>query len=127
MKKAEVVILKTSPSTVLDDYSKLLHLAEYQKYISEKQDTLIKLNLSWTKYFPSCSSQPWQLEGVVKTLLADGYEKEKLLAIENKTVVTNPRKGARNNRWKSVLEKYDLSFIALPEVEWTTIYPEKFQ
>jgi len=118
MTKTKVAILKTSPSTVLDDYQKLLHLAEYQKYISQETDTLIKLNLSWTKYFPACSSQPWQVEGVVKTLLADGFEKNRLLPVENKTVVTNPQKGVRNNRWQPVLEKYGLSFTALPDVEW---------
>jgi uncharacterized protein (DUF362 family) len=118
MSKAKVTILKTSPSTVLRDYQKLLHLAEYQKYISKESDTLIKLNLSWTKYFPACSSQPWQVEGVVKTLVADGFEKDRLVPVENKTVVTNPKKGVRNNRWLPVLEKYGLSFTALPEVEW---------
>jgi len=79
---------------------------------------LLKLNLSWTKYFPSCSSQPWQLEGVVKTLVEDGYTKDKLLPVENKTVVTNPVKGAKNNRWMPVLERYNLRFIPLPDVEW---------
>ena len=118
MSTVKVTILKTSPSTVLEDYGKLLHLAEYQKYIFREQDTLIKLNLSWTKYYPACSSQPWQFEGVVKTLLADGFQKDRLFPVENKTVVTNPRKGVKNNRWLPVLEKYGLSFTALPEVEW---------
>jgi len=75
MKRAKVTILKTSPSTVLEDYRKLLHLAEYQKYVSKESDTLIKHNLSWTKYFPACSSQPWQVEGVVKALVADSEER----------------------------------------------------
>jgi len=118
MTKSKVAVLKTSPGTVLEDYQKLLHLAEYRKFISTEQDTLIKLNLSWTKYFPACSSQPWQVEGVVRTLLADGFEKKKLFPIENKTVVTNPQKGVRNNRWLPVLQKYGLSFTALPDVEW---------
>ena len=118
MKKSQVVVLKTNPETVVDDYKKLMHLAEYEKFISKENETLIKLNLSWTKYFPSCSSQPWQVEGLVKTLLDDGYSKEKLFPVENKTVVTNPVKGARNNKWTPVLEKYNLPFIPLPEVEW---------
>ena len=71
--KATVVVLKTSPETVLDDYRRLLHMAEYEGLIDKNKDTIIKLNLSWTKYFPSCSSQPWQLEGVVRTLLEDGF------------------------------------------------------
>lgn len=116
--KAKVVVLKTNPETVLEDYQRLLHLIRYQDYFTKEEEILIKLNLSWTKYFPACSSEPWQLEGLVKTLLADGYRAEKLFPVENKTVVTNPWEGARQNKWLSVLEKYGLKFIALPEVEW---------
>jgi uncharacterized protein (DUF362 family) len=118
MPGSKVVVLKTSVEKVLEDYKKLLHLLEYQKFISKEKDTLIKLNLSWTKYFPSCSSQPWQLEGVVRTLKEDGFRKEKLFPVENKTVVTDPTKGAVNNRWMPVLGKYGLKFNSLPETEW---------
>ena len=118
MSRARVVVLKTSPGLILEDYRKLLHLAEYQSFIPKDGDTLIKINLSWTKYFPSCSTQPWQLEGVVKTLLEDGFEKERLISIENKTVVTNPLKGARNNKWTPIFNRYGLNFTPLPEVEW---------
>ena len=117
-KKSAVAILKATPETVLEKYRELMRLAEYKKYISPEKDTLIKLNLSWTKYFPACSSQPWQVEGVIKTMLEDGYSKDKLLPIENKTVVTNPVKGSINNKWMPVLEKNGLNFTALPEVEW---------
>lgn len=116
--KSKVVIFKTSPETVLDDYRKIMHLAEYEKFISKDIDTLLKLNLSWTKYFPSCSSEPWQVEGVLRTLIEDGFSQEKLFPVENKTVVTNPRKGAKKNKWLPVLESYGLLFIPLPEVEW---------
>ena len=96
--KSRVAVLKTSPETVLDTYREVMHLAEYEKFVSKDTDTLIKLNLSWTKYFPSCSSEPWQVEGVVKTLIEDGFSKQKLLPVENKTVVTNPVKGSQNNK-----------------------------
>jgi uncharacterized protein (DUF362 family) len=115
---ARVVVLKTSPETVIEDYKRLMHLAHYQEFISKEFDTIIKLNLSWTKYFPACSSQPWQVEGVIKTLIEDGYQREKLFPVENKTVVTDPIKGAQNNKWLPVLDKYKLPFIPLPEVEW---------
>jgi len=118
MPGSKVVVLKTSTDSVLEDYQKLLHLLDYSKYISREKDTLIKLNLSWTKYFPACSTQPWQLESVVKTLIEDGFERKRLFPVENKTVVTDPVKGAENNRWTSILEKYGLKFNPLPEAEW---------
>jgi uncharacterized protein (DUF362 family) len=124
MTRAKVAVLKTSPATVLEDYRRLMELAEYPRFLPKDRDTLIKLNLSWTKYFPACSSEPWQVEGVVRTLVEDGFPRDRLIPVENKTVVTNPRKGARNNKWLPVLEKYGLRFTPLPEVEWT-VYPFK--
>ena len=122
MVRARVAVLKTSPATVLADYGTVMELADWRRYLPADRDTLLKLNLSWTKYFPACSSEPWQVEGVVRTLVEGGFPRERLFPIENKTVVTNPRKGARNNRWLPVLEKSGLPFIPLPEVEWT-VYP----
>jgi uncharacterized protein (DUF362 family) len=119
---ALVAVIKTRPERVLDDYARLMELARYRETLDSSRETLLKLNLSWTKYFPACSSQPWQLEGVVRTLLADGFPPERLHPIENKTVVTNPREGCRANRWQPVLDKYGLTFTPLPEVEWQ-IYP----
>jgi len=109
---------------VLEDYGTVMRLAGYQDTISPTGETLLKLNLSWTQYFPACSTEPWQLEGVVRTLLHDGYARERLLPVENKTVVTNPRKGCKNNLWEPILDRYGLTFLPLPEVEWTV---HKFQ
>ena len=115
---SKVAILKTTPERVIEDYQQVMELADYKKYLPLEKDTLLKLNLSWTKYFPACSSQPWQVEGVINTLLKGGYKKEKLLPVENKTVVTDPLAGSRNNRWNSVFAKYNLSFQPLTEVTW---------
>jgi uncharacterized protein (DUF362 family) len=119
MSSSKVIVLKAEPETILEDYKKLLHTANYDQIIKKDQDTIIKLNLSWTKYFPACSSQPWQLEGVLNAMKQDGYDFSRLFPLENKTVVTDPHKGCKNNLWKPVLEKYGASFTALPEVEWT--------
>jgi len=118
MRNAKVAVLKTQPDTVIEDYKRSMRLAGYSEAVSKDRDTLLKLNLSWTKYFPACSSQPWQLEGVLATLLEDGFSRERLAAIENRTVVTNPRQGAVNNKWLPVLKRYGVEFVPLTEVEW---------
>ncbi|MBI2154307.1 MAG: hypothetical protein HYU24_11460 [Candidatus Rokubacteria bacterium] len=41
--RAQVAVLRTRPETVLVDYGRLMRLAK---------DCLLRLNLSWTKYFP---------------------------------------------------------------------------
>ena len=116
---SQVAILRTRPETVLEDYGRLMRLVKYDQTIGRDRDLILKLNLSWTKYFPACSSQPWQLDGVVRTLLADGYDRARIVPVENKTVVTDPVVGCRNNRWTPVLERHGLPFIPLPDVQWT--------
>ncbi len=113
-----VSVVFTSPETVLDDYRRVMELASWKDHLRAERELLLKLNLSWTKYFPACSSQPWQVDGVVRTLLAGGYPPEKILPVENKTVVTDPMKGARNNCWLPVLEKLNCRFQPLTEVDW---------
>jgi uncharacterized protein (DUF362 family) len=115
---ARVAVVRTRPETVVADYARVMDLAGYRETLRRDSDTLLKLNLSWTKYFPSCSSQPWQVDGVVSKMLADGYSRSRLIPIENKTVVTNPREGCRNNRWEPVLQRHGLTFMPLTEVDW---------
>ncbi len=120
----KVAIVKTSPSTILNDYAKVMRLAGYEKALPKANETLLKLNLSWSLFYPACSTPPWQLEGVLKTMLADGRKKEKIHAVENKTVVTDVWKGARENKWLPVLERYGLKFEPLTETEWISYKPK---
>jgi hypothetical protein len=119
-----VALLRTRPETVVEDYGRLMRLAKYDVALPRNQDLVLKLNLSWTKYFPACSTQPWQLDGILSTLLQDGYGRDRVHPVENKTVVTNPLEGCRNNKWGPVLERHGLPFIPLPDVKWT-VYPFK--
>ena len=113
-----MAVVRTDVGTVLQDYGRLARMAGMEETLSREIPTLIKLNLSWTKYFPSCSSQPWQVEGAIRALLDAGYRRELLLPVENRTVVTEPWKGARNNRWLPVLSALGLPFQPLTEVDW---------
>src|SRR5205809_5032237 len=93
-----------------------MRLVKYDRVLPRDQDLIVKLNLSWTKYFPACSSQPWQVDGVLTALLEDGYERRRIFPVENKTVVTDPVEGCRNNKWSPVLQRHGLPFIPLPDV-----------
>jgi uncharacterized protein (DUF362 family) len=115
---SQVAVLRTRPESVIADYGTLMRLVKYDQVLPRDQDLIVKLNLSWTKYFPACSSQPWQLDGVVTTLLADGYDRARIFPVENKTVVTEPVAGARNNKWLPVLHRHGLPFVPLTDVEW---------
>jgi uncharacterized protein (DUF362 family) len=115
---SQVAVLRTRPDTVVADYGRLMRLVKYDQVLPRDQDVIVKLNLSWTKYFPACSSQPWQVDGVLSTLVEDGHDRRRIFPVENKTVVTDPVAGCRNNKWSPVLQRLGLPFIALPDVEW---------
>ena len=91
-KNSQVYAIKTSPKSILEDYQKLMHLTEYQKFFETSSKIILKLNLSWSKFFPACSSPPWQVEGVLKTMVDDGFNSKNLFTAENRTVVTNIEK-----------------------------------
>ena len=122
MPRPRVAVIRTEPSTVISDYRRVMHLAGYRDSLDPAIPLLVKLNLSWTKSFPACSSQPWQLEGTLQTLMDDGYDRSRVVPVENRTVVTEPWAGARNNRWLPVLDRFGLKFQPLTEVDWV-VYP----
>jgi uncharacterized protein (DUF362 family) len=113
---SQVSVISTNPSSVLEDYSRSMHMIDYQSAFDKDTPVIIKLNLSWSLYYPACSTEPWQLEGIIKTLRNDGYES--ITAMENKTVVTNVMKGVKNNLWSKILKKYNVDFVPLTDVEW---------
>ena len=122
--KGVVSVLKTSPTTVLDDYSKLMHLAHYQQALPQDKETLLKINISWQTWYPACSTAPWQLEGVIKTMQADGYH---LIGAHNDTVVVDTADGEANNKQKFVTDKYNVPCIYLyqPDVKWVEYKPKQ--
>jgi uncharacterized protein (DUF362 family) len=125
--RGQVAILRTSPETVLDDYHRLMNLAGYQQNLPHNHETILKINISWQLWYPGCSTPPWQLEGVIKTLLRDGYATESLIAAHNRTVVVSAKEGEVNNRHKPVVEKYGLRNIHIyePEIEWVRYQPKR--
>ena len=108
MTRSVVAVLKTKPESVLDDIAKLMDLAGYKSFLSKEAEDCLKINISWHHYFPGCSTSPWQLEGVIKKLLSDGYDAKKLIPTHNSTVVVDPHVGQINNKHETVLKKYGL-------------------
>jgi uncharacterized protein (DUF362 family) len=117
-----VSIKKTSPENVVDDYREIMEMAQYKDHLSAGSKTILKLNLSWTLFYPACSTPPWQLDGVLKTLKEDNFQD--VLAVENQTVVTHPWKGAYLNKWLPILENYETEYQPLTNVEWVVHQPK---
>ena len=123
--KGKVAVLKTSPETVLEDYDRLLKLAGVESSLQKDITTGLKINISWQTWYPACSTAPWQLEGVVKSLQGMGYKD--LVGIHNDTVVVDTSLGEVNNKHKYVTDKYNIPCIYLYEnqFEWGRYEPRK--
>jgi uncharacterized protein (DUF362 family) len=116
VKNSQVFIIKTTPKDVLQDYRKLMQLANYTNIFSQREKIILKLNLSWSKFFPACSSPPWQVEGVLKTMIEDGFNPKNIFTAENRTVVTNIEKGLKGNKWGPLIKKYGVWFVPLTRI-----------
>ena len=122
MHKSRVAVLRTSPGTVLTDYHELMNLAGYRNVIDRKIDTALKINISWHFFYPGSSTTPWQLDGVVRAMLKDGYDPELIHGCHNRTVVIDAHLGERENKQIDVLETHGLRNVHLYEgEEWIHI------
>ncbi len=106
MARSTVAVLQTSPDRVVQDYEKLLRMARVDRHLAKGKTTILKDNISWHLYYPGANSTPWQLEGTVRGLKSCGYAD--LVAVHNDTVVTNPVKGDRLNKFGVVYDKFDV-------------------
>jgi len=121
----KVAVIKTKPETVLEDFSRAMALADYTQALPRDKEIALKINITWHFWYPAVSTTPWQLEGVIKTLLADGYPKANIYGAHNRTVVVSARKGEVANKQKQVLDKYGIRNIHLYEgEEWVRYEPK---
>jgi uncharacterized protein (DUF362 family) len=123
--RAKVAVLKTKPETVLEDYEKLMKLADFDKHMDPSKTTILKDNISWHFPFPAANTTPWQLEGVIKALKNNGFED--VSCVQNKTVVTNAFKGEDLNNYVPLFKKHNIPVLYNFEPEdmtWVKYQPK---
>jgi uncharacterized protein (DUF362 family) len=123
--RGRVAVLRTRPETVLEDYARLMELADLRKALPQDKETILKINISWQTWYPACSTTPWQLEGVIRALLAAGYRN--LIGAQNDTVVVDAYVGEKNNKHKYVVDKYGMRNVHLyePQYHWVCYEPSQ--
>jgi uncharacterized protein (DUF362 family) len=122
--KGKVAVLKTSPETIFDDIEQLMELADFEAALPKENKTGLKINISWQTWYPACSTTPWQLEGVIRTLQNAGYKD--LVGVHNDTVVVDTTDGERNNKQRYVTDKMGVPCLYLYEqnFEWIEYHPK---
>lgn len=122
--KGKVAVLKTSPETISDDIERLMKLAEFENSLPKNKKTGLKINISWQTWYPACSTTPWQLDGVIRTLKKAGYND--LVGIHNDTVVVDTSDGERNNKHLTVTQQHNVPCLYLynQDFEWVEYVPK---
>jgi uncharacterized protein (DUF362 family) len=123
--KGTVAVVKTTPTTVLDDIGHVMQLAGFEAALPKTTTTGLKINISWQTWYPACSSTPWQIEGTIQALRRAGYTD--LVGVHNDTVVVDTRVGEFNNKHRFVTDKYGLPCVYLYEedFEWFEYKPKR--
>lgn len=109
MSKSKVAVLKTTPETVLEDYSRLMEMADINSYLDKTATTILKDNISWHFPFPGANTTPWQLESTIQCLKKNNYDE--IVCVQNKTVVTDAFKGEDLNKYVPIFKKYDIPVL----------------
>lgn len=122
---AKVAVVKTSPATVIEDYKRLMDLADFCTHIPKDKPVILKDNISWHYMFPGANTTPWQLEAVIQYLQEKGYKD--ISAVHNKTVVVSAPKGQRYNRLDKIYKKYGIREVLNydpRDVKWVKYEPK---
>ena len=104
--KSKVAVLYTKPESVLQDYERLMELADFRQFLDPSATTILKDNISWHYPFPSANTTPWQLEASILALRGAGYGD--LVCVQNKTVVTNAFKGEDLNHYLPIFRQHEV-------------------
>ena len=122
MQKSKIAILRTSPATVLEDYHRLMNLADYQSHLPKDKETALKINISWHFFYPGSSTTPWQLDGVIRAMKRDQYSTDLIHGCHNRTVVIDAHLGECENKQIDVIKAHNLKNVHLYEgEEWIHI------
>jgi uncharacterized protein (DUF362 family) len=120
-----VVVLKTRPETVVEDYVRAQEMAGISEALDQSKPTILKDNISWHFAYPGANTTPWQLEAAIVGLHRAGFDN--LVCVQNETVVTNAYKGERLNRYLSVFTKHgvEVRYNFKPQdMEWVCYEPK---
>jgi len=122
--KGTVAALRTRPDRVLGDYARLMDLAHGPQHLAPGATTILKDNISWHFPFPAANTTPWQLEGTIRALRAQGFAD--LVCVQNKTVVTDAFKGEDLNGYLPIFRGYDIPVrynFKDNDMRWVSIQP----
>jgi len=124
-KRSRVAVLKVRPETIHEDIYRLCELGGMKEALDPGATTILKDNISWHYPFPAANTTPWQLEGTILALRKMGLKD--VVAVQNKTVVTDAFKGEDLNHYVPIFRAHQVpvKFNFKPEdMSWVLHRPK---
>ncbi|MEN4012784.1 MAG: DUF362 domain-containing protein [Chloroflexota bacterium] len=109
--KGKVAVIKTAPDSILEDIEALLRLGGIESSLPKSASISLKIKLSGNTWYPTASTTPWQLEGVIHALQKAGYRD--ISRTYNLFDAINPNLAEINNKHKRITDKYQIPCIDL--------------
>lgn len=109
MIRSTVAVLKTAPESVVSDYGRLLDLASFRDVLNAGRDIAAHPCLTLNHFFPSASTPPWQLDGVLGTALGAGIPADRMFVWYDAASGISLSKGRVLNRHIPILGRLGVS------------------
>ncbi|HEU5316439.1 MAG TPA: DUF362 domain-containing protein, partial [Chloroflexota bacterium] len=109
-RRGRVAVVRTTPSTVLEDYRRVLELSGCAALLRDAADVVVYGSLTWSRFFPGATSPPWQLDGVA-AIAGEANRRWRWVAGTGHT--GSPRRGARDSCWPAALARHGQEFEPL--------------
>lgn len=121
--RSTVAVVFTAPGTVIDDVAQVMTLAGLRDAMPRDVPTGLHVNISWERWYPACSTTPWQYEGVIRALRQAGFGE--LIPAYNSTVVVDAHEGERQNHLDVVQNRHGLRPVYLDDrgMSWSRYEP----
>lgn len=112
----------TNPQIIFDAVQRAMELAHWEKYIKGK-NIVLKVNAMWDKLYPSCTTTPMVVEGVIKTVLSlKKFKDAKITIVDANTVsFMDAGKSFKVQGMNKLTEKYPVKTVNLSRTKYKTI------
>ncbi len=116
----------TNPEVVFRAVRRAMELANWEKYVKGK-NLVFKVNVVWDKIYPSCTTTPMVIEGVLKVVTSSkNYRPEKITVVDTDTAaIMRAGISFRLQGIEDMVKKYGATVVNLSHTEFRIVPFEK--
>ncbi|MBI4058791.1 DUF362 domain-containing protein [Candidatus Microgenomates bacterium] len=108
------------PKLVFKAVAQAMKLAHWEKYVKGR-NIVLKVNVVWDKLYPSCTTTPMVIEGVIKTLLQK-FPNAKITIVDTDTPgIMHAHYSFRNLGINYMAKKYGIKTVNLTNTSFRTV------